>query len=177
MRSRSSGISRARWLAGSLTDLVIVPRMGQITAACGAFLLLGSLACSEQRCTGAIIECVHYTAAACVNVPGCTPTPGCAIEDGEGDKAACPLRATPESCSGPKCAWTGSVCVDLCSTMSDQNMCNITTSPPNSDGNSTWGCRWGVCTGMPKTRFCSDYSTTMCPAGCSVQSTCPLGDC
>jgi hypothetical protein len=143
----------------------------------GLLFLLGNLACSEQRCTGPIIECSNFSASGCVNVPGCSPVPGCAISDKEGDKAACSLRTTVDNCSAPKCAWTGSACVDYCSTISDQQVCGITKSPLNSDRITTWGCLWTPCTGVPKTRFCSDYSTTMCPAGCSVQSTCPLGDC
>lgn len=148
-----------------------------VTVAWLALMSIFNVACSQKICTGVVIECRNYSAQNCESIAGCTATSGCAIVDIQGLHALCSKNLTAASCSGPKCVWQGGACVDSCSQITDSNTCNITQGDRDANGSLVWSCRWTDCTGTPKKSYCSDYSVDMCPAGCAVQASCPLGDC
>lgn len=144
-----------------------------IAALAGLLLAAG---CSKTTCGGPI-DC-ESLAAVCGSVPGCKAQPACELKSSGPALKACSSFAGESECLAPRCAWTGTTCVDQCSTITERDACNLRSPDHNSYGEPSWSCRWSACTGTP-TRRCSDFSPDMCPTdlGCVVDVSCSWGDC
>jgi len=133
--------------------------------------MVGFIACGpDYQCTGSAIQCQDFTPDFCSSVPGCAPGPSCIVYDT--GNPSCPTHKTQATCVALKCQWTLEGCIDVCRTLTDSVSCYATHAPVGtSTATPDWGCLWVDCSGAPVKPFCSDYSTSACPAdlGCSVE--------
>src|SRR3569832_2594086 len=120
---------------------------------------------SSYRCTGPAIQCESFAPAYCGSVSGCVGGDVCGLYSSDGPAQACATKSTEATCLAPRCSWSGSACLDICSTISDMQTCYGThsverTNPPVD---YVWQCNWVHCHGKPVRSFCSNYSNESCP--------------
>jgi hypothetical protein len=128
---------------------------------------------SSYRCTGPAIQCESFKPDYCENVSGCVAGDVCGLYSSDGPAQACAARTDAPSCLAPRCSWSGSTCLDICTTVADVQTCYSIHSAEKTDPpvDYVWECLWVHCHGKPAHAFCSDYSNDSCPRdlGCSVE--------
>lgn len=129
-------------------------------------VLLLTGACSSKVCGGALILCRTIRGDQCEQVPGCIPGAACVMVETT-KQVPCAASIREADCPSPMCTWVAGACMDVCSTKTDQDACNVTS---NIDP-SNWGCSWSQCHGTPTKKYCDQYPVNACPAelGCAVE--------
>src|SRR3569623_3413312 len=174
-------MSAPGWVQRPACMIIVKVRVNGTCLSLLVAALAGLSGCgSSYRCTGPAIQCESFTPASCEDVPGCVAGDVCGLYSSDGPAEACAAKATATTCVAPRCSWSGSACMAICSTISDMQTCYSTHAVERADPpvDYVWQCNWVHCHGKPVRSFCSDYSNESCPRdlGCSVERTNEVGD-